>query len=503
MLNFPVPYPEELIYSTVARAGVHFGITSPKRLLDEAFGNRMIVATVDLPSHLETLSKHYPQSLGLTPEQLAYKHTLLPLYAPFVPEARRQKCLQWMARASKGAAHLSLGITTSRVKPRRHFRLCPSCLNEQLARYGEYYWERLWQVAGCDACLKHATLLKTQHRLRNYHRHEFIALTPEKAIDPQHSLPPPVDKRIELRVFELLNLPSSPSPSLEQWGLFYKHFAHDTGITRGDKVIYDLLKQKILTCWPERLLQRIGILIDDSQSSWLRLIMRKPRKAFSYMEHIIVLEALLGPDWHILEVMNQVRKQKQRKAPAASLHTPRVSSAKLTRMRETWMVILKTHGTRQGRLLGADSIYTWLYRHDKKWLLEINARYRKSTRSDGKRIDWQARDLEILERLEHVKRSHGDKHTDPRRSANWYLAQAACRHLSRKMDKLPLSAAFLKKYSEDVASYQIRRINRVLQDKESSAGSLLYWELMRLSGLNEQRMTKRTREFLRQSGWSA
>jgi hypothetical protein len=221
------------------------------------------------------------------------------------------------------------------------------------------------------------------------------------------------------------------------------------------------------------------------------------------MEHIIVLEALLGPDWHILDVMNQVRKQKQSKAPAASLHTQRVSSAKLTRMREAWLGIVKPHGTRHGRLLGGDSIYTWLYRHDKKWLLEINARYRKSTRSDGKRIDWQARDLEILERLEHVKRSHGDKHTDPRRSANWYLTRAGCRHLSRKMDKLPLSAAFLKNYSEDVASYQIRRINRVLQDKESSAGSLLYWELMRMSGLSEQRMTKRTREFLRQSGWSA
>ncbi len=104
MLNFPVPYPEEIIYSTVARAGVHFGITSPKRLLDEAFGNRMVVATVDLPSHLETLSKHYPQPLGLTPEQLAYKHTLLPLYAPFVSEARRQKCCQSALKVDPSSA---------------------------------------------------------------------------------------------------------------------------------------------------------------------------------------------------------------------------------------------------------------------------------------------------------------------------------------------------------------------------------------------------------------
>ncbi|CSV19884.1 Transposon Tn7 transposition protein tnsD [Shigella sonnei] len=34
MRNFPVPYSNELIYSTIARAGVYQGIVSPKQLLD-------------------------------------------------------------------------------------------------------------------------------------------------------------------------------------------------------------------------------------------------------------------------------------------------------------------------------------------------------------------------------------------------------------------------------------------------------------------------------------
>lgn len=37
MLNFPTPYPNELIYSTIARAGIHHAITSPKQLLEEVF----------------------------------------------------------------------------------------------------------------------------------------------------------------------------------------------------------------------------------------------------------------------------------------------------------------------------------------------------------------------------------------------------------------------------------------------------------------------------------
>ena len=55
MLNFPTPYPNELIYSTIARAGIHHAITSPKQLLEEVFANRQVIATIDLPSHLTCL----------------------------------------------------------------------------------------------------------------------------------------------------------------------------------------------------------------------------------------------------------------------------------------------------------------------------------------------------------------------------------------------------------------------------------------------------------------
>lgn len=43
MWNFPTPLPDELIYSTIARAGLHHGIQSPKQLLDEVFKDRKVV----------------------------------------------------------------------------------------------------------------------------------------------------------------------------------------------------------------------------------------------------------------------------------------------------------------------------------------------------------------------------------------------------------------------------------------------------------------------------
>lgn len=92
VLNFPVPYVEELLYSTVARAGVRQGLTSPKQLLDEVFKSRSVIATIDLPNHLETISRWLPHEF--TAEKLIYDHTLFPIYAPFVPEARRLECIK-------------------------------------------------------------------------------------------------------------------------------------------------------------------------------------------------------------------------------------------------------------------------------------------------------------------------------------------------------------------------------------------------------------------------
>lgn len=85
MLNFPIPYEHELIYSTIARAGVRLALESPKQLLDEIFQNRKVIATVDLPCHLNAIAQHFSDH-QFTVQNIAYQHTLFPIYAPFVPK---------------------------------------------------------------------------------------------------------------------------------------------------------------------------------------------------------------------------------------------------------------------------------------------------------------------------------------------------------------------------------------------------------------------------------
>lgn len=498
MLNFPVPYPDELLYSTVARAGVHFGISSPKQLLNEVFGDSKIVATADLPSHIESIANNYPVSLGLTPENLIYSHTLFPLYAPFIPESRRLKMLEAMRHQAKGSVHLTLGVTTSLVRRNKYFRICPICLEEQLSKYGEPYWARQWQVTGSQNCLRHAELYETKHALRHNHRHAFFPLVPSVFCLPR-TKSPPHDKRIERRVKELLDHSPAQSPSLEQWSLFYRKTALTADITRKSKVIFEALKQRVLSRWPTQQLTELGIPINDSPSNWLRLFMRKHRKSFSYLQHIVLLDSLLDSELHFEEILKQVKAQTAKKTPHYS--PPKCASqAILQGKRKEWLGLVQTMGTRRARLSGGDAIYAWLYRHDRDWLKQINDKYRRTTRSKNRRVNWEERDSQLLKKLENVKRTHVGRIDSPRKSKNWYCAQADCRHLMRKMHKLPRSAAFLDENNEDVASYQIRRVLRVIQTQETSA-EIAYWELLRLSGLSEQRMTRQTKRFLRNLGW--
>ena len=75
MHNFPVPYPNELVYSTVARAGIYHGITSPKQLLDEVFQNRKVIATLDLPCHLQAIANQLQSTMSMKEwaEELGYE----------------------------------------------------------------------------------------------------------------------------------------------------------------------------------------------------------------------------------------------------------------------------------------------------------------------------------------------------------------------------------------------------------------------------------------------
>lgn len=82
ILTFPTPYPDELLYSVLARYHVRMGNISPKRTIEEIYGKRTIRSVLDLPCNLQLLEKRL-NNRHLTSDFFIYNNTLFPYYNAF------------------------------------------------------------------------------------------------------------------------------------------------------------------------------------------------------------------------------------------------------------------------------------------------------------------------------------------------------------------------------------------------------------------------------------
>ncbi|OUS06473.1 hypothetical protein A9Q81_02790 [Gammaproteobacteria bacterium 42_54_T18] len=498
MYNFPIPYPDELIYSTLARYGVHLGITSPKQLLEEVYNDRKVIATVDLPSHLSSICKHLADCGRYNTESLAYRHTLLPLYAPFVPEERRKQCLQWMQGNSMGAVHLALGVAASRVKKVSALRYCPRCMEIQKQQFGEYYWRRIWQVKGANCCLEHGELLPAEVERYLHHWHHYFAASPEAC--PIVDLARPISESIDVTIQVERLLAQSPmlSASFSQWSIYYKELAADYGFCRGNHIKHAEIKEKVLNQWSVQWLVDHGLRIDDTDSNWLRSIFRKHRNSFSYLEHIVVLQALLSGSWNISTILDEVRL---RNVPIRRIVAPTNIGVELslqTEYRRCWGKLLRQYGTKISRRKGrGGAAYAWLYRHDREWLLALNGKYHDPIQCVNKRVDWKEKDRKIVRKLIVIRKDINEYREPSRMTRNWYLFQLESpSSIEKNLHKLPLCNMFFDRYCEEVSDYQIRRINRVVRELELKHLNAKRWRVMRLAGLSEERITMKAREYM-------
>ncbi len=498
MLNFPVPYPNELIYSTVARTRTYLGISSPKQLLDEVYGDRKVIATMDLPCHLQAISNQLKRTGRYSVDELVYQHTLFPLYAPFVSEDHRVRALKMMAASSQGAVHLMLGVAASRVKSVHGFRYCAACVQQQLKMHGECFWSREWYFPGLGVCPDHGRLTLLSENMSD-HRHLFLPL--QQAIGKTQNCADVSSEQVVLACLarELIQLPSGASPSFEQWTEFYNSLAADFGFSRGKQVLHDQVYGHIRQKFSVRTLFELHLHGPVNESFWLRSMFRKHRKAFSYLEHVIVWAALL-PGINPAEILNMVRKLGGKVWPALELNcSPETPAVVDTQKRETWQRLALERGTKAARKteLGG-ALYAWLYRNDRTWLMEFNKQHKLPRDLPGLKVDWHKRDMTASRHLLRLIYQSDVRLDLPRLSANWLLQQLPNKaSISKNIRKLPLVNKVLQRYAESITEYQLRRICCIYARLMDEHIPPKKWLVLRMSGLSKERITPQAAAILR------
>ena len=293
----PTPYPDELLYSLVARYGRRFRFPNRKSLAGAFFGNRNAVAVVDLPTRLGALAAAIPGRFGLGVPRLIDDHTHFPYHAPFLPCKRVVEL--WEAMREFGDVHLRAGLAASRVRPPERLRYCPVCAAEDRAAYGERYWHRLHQVPGVAVCHRHQVRLEDSpvKTFLRRERHRFVAAD---EVVPHDATVRPVTPGDEGRVLlELAEdsawLLSRPATLSDPWSLsgIYRHFLAEAGLARHSGTVrVQLVLERFAAHYPPEVLVQLQS-PSEKIHLWLPDLVRTTRgKAQHPLRHLLLARFL-------------------------------------------------------------------------------------------------------------------------------------------------------------------------------------------------------------------
>jgi hypothetical protein len=180
--GFPIPYPDELFYSLVARRLARLDYPHHRAVLREVFGTNIIAGTLELPCRLAWLQHALPDEHPCRNESLLFETTMLSWYAPFLPTERLAELKHHMLYGEGRLSWARPGILSRGVPPLLYLRFCPTCLRDDKSEGRDSYWRRLHQIAGIDVCPRHKVYLEESQIPRPDNGAGMNFVTPPQAL---------------------------------------------------------------------------------------------------------------------------------------------------------------------------------------------------------------------------------------------------------------------------------------------------------------------------------
>jgi hypothetical protein len=330
--HFPDPYEGELFYSVLARFDERMQYSTPNTTLLELFGVGHGVSAIELPNKIDQLVKELPPGNIYTSDSFIQKNTLLPLYAPFLPERNYELVLASMKGNGARTTQLRAGIIAGRINPPKHFKNCPVCDEENFAWHKETYWQRLHQIRGVEVCPIHSVFLESSNiRLGGLARkYAFVTsqsaqrVTVAKKLEPENP-----EHRFLLRIAEsaawLLDKNVS-RPGLVAISRRYRQvLAENDCLTRTGWVRLARLREKLGECCTRDLLMQFNCeLRTGSDGGWLARLFRESGQAMAPLRHLAVMAMLNVPAQEFFTPLlpESVRQPRQTHFPCLNATCP-------------------------------------------------------------------------------------------------------------------------------------------------------------------------------------
>jgi len=277
----PAPYPDELLYSVIARYMIHVGAKDPFTTIVHVFGRNMITR-VGLPGSLDIVSERTWPVWQMTGADIAHQLTLFPYYSHFIGEKRALECLEVIRSNDCKGLPLRLGLTRSSVKLPKHLRFCKTCRENDLLNYGETYWHRSHQLAGVFVCPEHGErLFDTNALMQPSRRGPYIDATRitsdpqwENSNDTLNTQEAAIALNVAVRCREILHGQVSQWPK-EDMRMAYRRAAIERGFVKDLMMLSHSKIEEAFVTYYGQMLAILGCEVTPGQDdSWIKLIVR-------------------------------------------------------------------------------------------------------------------------------------------------------------------------------------------------------------------------------------
>ena len=204
-----------------------------------------------------------------------------------------------MKSTKGGNIHTTAGVMASSILTPQYFRFCPDCLKEDLEKHGETYWHRLHQIQGVIFCPVHKVALQnSQIPIQGFNKHQYEAATEFNCqiADLKCDRSPKVKEQLVnlAEDISLLIEGAYPSRTLEwltkryQTLLIERSYANVSGRVKHEKLIDDFLY-----FYDTEFLEILDSSVAyEDRSNWLSQIVRKHRKVFHPIRHLLMIQFL-------------------------------------------------------------------------------------------------------------------------------------------------------------------------------------------------------------------
>ncbi|MGJ7922800.1 TnsD family Tn7-like transposition protein [Neobacillus sp. LXY-4] len=289
---FTNPYPNELLYSAIARYHFYSGNLDCKDTLEELFGSRCVIPSVEIGSYFSVLAEKLGPHYSV--ESLLGNHTIYLYYASFLSKNRQQEILQDVLQDGQ-ALYTRLGIIAGSVCKKDGLYYCAECAKADNAQYGEPYVHREHQLQGINYCPHHEVPLRkypvtTDSRIQ-YVRFELkhMNLTAIYETDPYKDIAVTIAKQ----AYQLFQLPLHEL-SREIISSKYRSLLRERNlITASNGVRQKELYQAVKSHFPKGFLQLYESELNETyEYNWLKVLLRNSKRHVHPLRHLFLLHFL-------------------------------------------------------------------------------------------------------------------------------------------------------------------------------------------------------------------